>query len=57
MKYVIGMNIITKKPHVCKNDVWVVTRVGADIKIKCQKCNREIMMPKVKLDKMIKKNN
>lgn len=57
MKYEIGMIIETKKPHVCQNNLWIVIRTGADIKIKCQKCNREIMLPKVKLDKIIKKDN
>lgn len=56
MKYELGMIITTKKPHVCKNDQWEVTRTGADVKIKCLGCNREIMIPKVKLDKIIKKN-
>ncbi len=56
MKYELGMIITTKKPHVCKNDKWEVIRIGADIKIKCLGCNREIMIPKVKLDKKIKKN-
>jgi hypothetical protein len=57
MKYEVGMIIETKKPHVCQNNLWIVIRTGADIKIKCQKCNREIMLPKEKLDKIIKKDN
>lgn len=54
MRYKVGMTITTKKTHVCKNDLWTVTRIGVDIKIKCQKCDREIMIPKVKLDKIVK---
>jgi len=54
MKYEIGMVITTKKPHVCKNDKWEVIRTGADIKIKCLLCGREVMISKVKLDKTIK---
>lgn len=57
MKYELGLIIKTKKPHVCGNDLWVVTRTGVDIKIKCEKCHREIMIPKVKLDKIVKENN
>lgn len=57
MKYQVGMVITTKKPHVCKNDQWMVIRTGADIKLKCLKCNREIMISKVKLDKIVKNNN
>ena len=56
MKYEIGMIISTKKPHVCKNDQWEVIRTGADIKIKCLNCGREVMISKVKLDKIVKLN-
>ncbi|MDO9630011.1 MAG: DUF951 domain-containing protein [Acholeplasmataceae bacterium] len=54
MKYNIGDRIITKKKHVCGSDEWEVTRTGAEIKIKCVKCNREIMIFKTELDKKIK---
>jgi hypothetical protein len=54
MKYNIGDHIITKKKHVCGSDEWVVLRTGAEIKIKCIKCNREIMVFKTELDKKIK---
>lgn len=54
MKYNIGDHIITKKKHVCGSDEWEVLRIGAEIKIKCIKCNREIMVFKTELDKKIK---
>ncbi len=54
MKYNIGDHIITKKKHVCGSDEWEVLRTGAEIKIKCTKCNREIMVFKTELDKKIK---
>lgn len=53
--YQIGDVITTKKPHVCQNNTWVVIRTGADIKIKCTNCGREVMIPKFELDKKIKK--
>jgi hypothetical protein len=54
MIYKIGDFIITKKPHVCGSYEWEVTRIGADVKIKCVKCSREIIMFKTVLDKKIK---
>jgi hypothetical protein len=54
MKYNIGDHIITKKKHVCGSDEWEVLRTGAEIKIKCIKCNREIMVFKTELDKKVK---
>lgn len=55
MMYKLGDMIRTKKHHACGNNIWVVTRIGADIKLKCEQCGREIMMKKVELDKKIVK--
>ncbi len=52
--YVVGMKIQTKKSHVCGSNTWTVIRTGADIKIKCDGCAREVMIPKFELDKKIK---
>ena len=48
--------ITTKKKHVCGSDKWKIIRVGADIKIECQGCNRIVLIPSYELDKKIKKN-
>ncbi len=40
----LGDVIQTRKKHPCGNDVWTVTRTGADIKIKCQGCGRVVML-------------
>ena len=57
MKYELNQTITTKKPHVCGNNTWKVIRLGADIKIKCLKCNREVMIPKYELDKKIEQDS
>ncbi len=57
MKYKIDDIIKTKKPHVCGNNEWQVIRVGADIKIKCLKCDREVMIPKYDLDKKVRQDS
>ncbi|MGI6360614.1 MAG: DUF951 domain-containing protein [Acholeplasmatales bacterium] len=57
MKYKIDDIIKTKKPHVCGNNEWQVIRVGADIKIRCLKCDREVMIPKYDLDKKVKQDS
>jgi len=54
MKYNIGDKVITRKPHVCGSNVWEITRIGADIKAKCDKCGREIIVFKTTFDKKIK---
>ena len=52
-----GDKIEMKKNHPCdkKAVVFTVLRVGADIKIKCDHCGRELMLPRLKVEKMVKK--
>jgi hypothetical protein len=54
MKYSLGDHLITKKKHVCGSDEWEVLRIGAEIKIKCVNCGRELLIFKADLDKKIK---
>ena len=51
----VGDVIITKKPHPCGANRFDVLRVGMDFKIRCQQCGHEIMLPRVKIEKNIKK--
>lgn len=44
-----------KKPHPCGNKQFLVLRSGMDFKIRCTKCGHEIMIPRVKAEKNIKK--
>ena len=53
--YKLGDKVIMKKEHACKTNLWEITRVGVDIKIKCVNCGRVIMLPRVEFDKKIKK--
>ena len=41
----IGDVVQMKKKHPCGSDLWIVTRVGADYKIKCKGCGRVVMLP------------
>ena len=47
--------IVTKKEHPCKNNEFLVLRVGMDFKIRCTKCGREVMVPRSKIEKNIKR--
>ncbi|MCR5278967.1 MAG: DUF951 domain-containing protein [Lachnospiraceae bacterium] len=46
--------LIMKKPHPCGSKDWKVLRVGADFRLKCLGCDRQVMMPRVQVEKMIK---
>lgn len=47
--------LIMKKPHPCGCSEFLVTRIGMDFKIKCTKCSHEVMVPRKKVEKNIKK--
>ena len=51
----IGDKLVMKKKHPCGNDVWTVTRIGMDFKLRCDGCGHEVMVPRVKAEKAIKK--
>lgn len=53
--YYVGSKVIMKKPHPCGENLWEITRVGVDIKIKCINCGRSIMIPRVEFNKKMKK--
>lgn len=44
--YTLGNIVKMKKAHPCGTNSWEVVRVGVDIKIKCQGCNRIVMLPR-----------
>lgn len=51
----IGDIVELKKQHACGCKEFEITRVGMDIKIKCTKCERVIMLDRETLEKRIKK--
>ena len=51
----VGDSIITKKPHPCGAQVFEVLRVGMDFRIRCTGCGREVMLPRAKIERNIKK--
>lgn len=57
MKYDLGDIVTMKKVHPCGSNLFEIIRLGADIKIRCTKCGRVIMLPRVDLNKKIKKVN
>ena len=55
LDYKLGSIVIMKKPHPCGTNEWEITRIGADIKIKCNNCGRTIMMSSLDFNKKLKK--
>lgn len=44
-----------KKEHPCGSKRWQVLRVGMDIKLRCLACGHEVMQPRRKVEKMIRR--
>lgn len=51
----IGDILKMKKKHPCGSDTFSVLRVGMDFKIRCCGCGHEVMTPRAKVEKNIKK--
>ena len=47
--------LLMKKAHPCGEKRWRVLRTGADFRLKCLGCGHEIMVPRFKAEKNIRK--
>jgi len=53
--YRIDSIVMMKKPHPCGTNEWQITRIGADIKIKCIACGHTVMLSRIDFNKKLKK--
>ena len=51
----VGDRIELKKQHPCGCKTFELLRVGMDFKIRCDGCGREVMVPRKKVEKSIKR--
>lgn len=51
----VGDRILTRKSHPCGSTWFEVLRVGMDFRIRCCGCGHEILLPRAKIEKNIKK--
>lgn len=51
----VGDVVELRKLHPCGSKVWAVTRIGADIGLKCQGCGRHVMLTRREYFKSVKK--
>lgn len=55
MEIYVGDLVRLKKEHPCGSREWLVLRTGADFRIKCQGCGHEVMLPREKLEKRVRR--
>ncbi len=51
----VGDLLELEKAHPCGSRQWQVLRVGMDFKLRCAGCGHELMIPRSKAEKNIKK--
>ena len=54
----VGDILEMKKPHPCgtkESKQFLVLRIGMDFRIRCQGCGHEVMLPRSKVEKNIRK--
>ena len=51
----VGDVLELKKSHPCGSREWLVMRVGMDFRLRCQGCGHELMIPRSKAEKSIRK--
>jgi len=54
MDLAVGDVVRLRKQHPCGGWEWRVTRIGADIGLRCLTCARRVMLPRSKVEKRIK---
>ena len=55
IKMSVGDRAELKKPHPCGGNIFVILRVGSEIRIKCERCGHDMTIDRIKLEKSIKK--
>ncbi|NLY38628.1 MAG: DUF951 domain-containing protein [Firmicutes bacterium] len=53
-QYQVGQVVRLKKGHPCGSNLWCILRVGMDIRIKCLKCGRSVLLPRVRFERRVK---
>ena len=51
----VGDVLTMKKPHPCGGDRWLVLRSGMDFRLRCLGCGREVLIPRAKAEKGIRR--
>ena len=54
MEIKLGDVVRLRKKHPCGGDQWQVVRLGADIGIKCLKCQRRVLLERSVFERRVK---
>lgn len=51
----VGDRLKLKKPHPCGSYLWLTLRIGMDFRVRCEGCGHEVMLPREKIEKRIRR--
>lgn len=51
MVYDVGDIVKLKKKHPCGSQEWEILRTGADFRLRCMGCGRQVMLPRRLVEK------
>lgn len=54
MDIAINDILVMKKAHPCGEKRWLVLRTGADFRLRCLGCGRELMLPRFQAERMVR---
>jgi hypothetical protein len=54
MEIRLGDIVRLRKPHPCGGTDWVVVRLGADIGLRCLKCEHRVLLDRAVLERRMK---
>nr|WP_095532028.1 DUF951 domain-containing protein [Gottschalkia acidurici] len=54
-KFNVGDIVQLKKGHPCGENRWEIMRTGADIKIRCTGCDRQVWIARMEFNRRVKK--
>jgi len=54
MEIKLGDVVRLRKKHPCGGDEWHVVRVGADIRMKCLKCQKQVLLERATFERRVK---
>ncbi|MFZ2489641.1 MAG: DUF951 domain-containing protein [Anaerolineae bacterium] len=54
MEIYLGDIARLRKPHPCGGYEWTVVRLGADIGLQCNTCQRRVLLPRREFEKRLK---
>lgn len=50
----VGDVVRMRKAHPCGSDTWRIVRVGADLGLRCQGCDRKVFLPRSRFRRQLR---